>query len=122
LIGRFVMAEPIRKAAPPVHHRPFHARPPLRPRPVLVPQEREAPTPASSLPTEPEPLEARRPRAQAIDPLAEKRLRAFLLIALGLDLGALLLAPSPSDFLLATVVLLAGSAVLAIGSLGQRSS
>jgi hypothetical protein len=118
LIGRFVMAEPIRKAAPPVHHRPFHARP----RPVLVSQEREAPTPASSLPTEPEPLEARRPRAQAIDPLSEKRLRAFLLIALGLDLGALLLAPSPSDFLLATVVLLAGSAVLAIGSLGQRSS
>jgi hypothetical protein len=89
---------------------------------VLVSQERETPTPASSIPTEPEPLEARRPRTQAIDPTSEKRLRAFLLIALGLDLGALLVAPSPSDILLAAVVLLAGSAVLAIGTLGRRSS
>ena len=112
------MAEPIRKAAPPIHHRPLHARP----RPVLVPEEKDTPPSASSIPTEPEPLEAWHPRTQSIDPLSEKRLRAFLLIALGLDLGALLLAPSPPDFLLATVVLLAGSAVLAIGSLGRRSS
>jgi hypothetical protein len=100
---------------------------------VLVPEERKAPTPASSIPTGPTGPETLvdRPRQQPLDTTSEKKLRTFLLTALGLDLGALLLpvllpseiaAPSLSDTLLAAVVLLAGSAVLAIGTLGRRSS
>jgi hypothetical protein len=69
-----------------------------------------------------------RPWTRAFQPAAERKLRTFLLTALGLHGAALALpfllpslpAPSPSDALLASAVLVAGSAVLALGALGRR--
>jgi hypothetical protein len=144
------MAEPIRKTALPLHRRPPGVRPHPRPRPVPwgvdetepsplahlrmrtpAPEPpRPVPSPAVTLPeeSEPEPLESARTRT--FQPVREKKLRAVLQTALGLHLAALLLPflassagrPSPalSDTLLASVVLLAGGAVLAFGAFRRR--
>jgi hypothetical protein len=78
----------------------------------------------------PEPDTQTRPWTRAFQPVAEKKLRTFLLAALGLHgaalglpflLPSMLPAPSPSDLLLASAVLVAGSAVLALGALGRRA-
>jgi hypothetical protein len=79
---------------------------------------------------EPEAGTRTQPEPRAFQPAAERKLRTFLLTALGLHGTALALpfllpslpAPSPSDTLLASAVLVAGSAVLALGALGRRPS
>lgn len=133
------MAEPIRRVAPPARRRPLHgARPHPRPRPVLwtgeeteispTPQPRPATSFVSASP-EPEPPRTRT-WTRAFRPVAEKKLRTFLLTALGLHAAALALpflfpsvlpAPRVSDTLLASAVLLAGSAILGLGALGRRA-
>ena len=110
-----------------------------------LPEERTAPAeraqppspplpsrPAASAPSrQPEPDTQTRPWTRAFQPAAEKKLRTVLLGALGLHGAALALpfllpsalpAPSLSDLLLASAVLAAGSAVLALGALGRRTS
>jgi hypothetical protein len=108
----------------PLAHLRMRTPAPEPPRPV--------PSPAVTLPeeSEPEPLESARPRTRTFQPVREKKLRAVLQTALGLHLAALLLPflassagrPSPalSDTLLASVVLLAGGAVLAFGAFRRR--
>ena len=154
------MAEPIRRVAPPARRRPLQAaRPQPRLRSIpwtgdeteisRLPQVRTTPAepaqppspaslvfprpPAAAAPSRtpaPEPDTQTRPWARAFQPVAEKKLRIFLLAALGLHgaalglpflLPSMLPAPSPSDLLLASAVLVAGSAVLALGALGRRA-
>jgi len=97
---------------------------PLPSRPAASAPSRPAATPQA-----PGPDTQTRPWTPAFQPAAEKKLRTLLLGALGLHGAALALpfllpsalpAPSPSDMLLAAAVLIAGSAVLALGALGRR--
>jgi hypothetical protein len=84
-------------------------------------------SPAPVSPLEPEEHEALPLRA--FQRLPDKNLRNLLLTTLGIHLAALLLAmlfsgtPAPglSDTLLASVVLAAGAAVLALSSSGRRA-
>ena len=149
------MAEPIRRVAPPARRRPLQtARPQSRLRSVPwsgdetesspLPQARPKPVeafrqPSPPLPSRPAASAPSRPpapepelqtRTRAFQPAAEKKLRTFLLAALGLHGAALALpfvlpaalpVPSPSDILLAAAVLIAGSAALALGALGRRA-
>jgi hypothetical protein len=72
--------------------------------------------------------EPAQPASRAFQPVPERKLRGFLKTALGLHLAALLLPflastgsmPSLSDALLASAVLLAGGAVLALGASGRH--
>jgi hypothetical protein len=132
-------AEPIRRVAPPAHRRPLQgARPQPRPRPLRwtgdeteaspLPQAPPAPPRPVAVPTPPE--TETRTWTRAFRPVAEKKLRGLLLAALAVHAVAIVLpfllpamipAPSRSDTLLASAVLLAGGTVLLLGALGRRS-
>jgi hypothetical protein len=116
-------------------HLPQARTTPAEPAQPPSPASPAAPRPAAAVapgsrPPAPEPDTQTRPWTRAFQPVAEKKLRTFLLAALGLHGAALglpfllpsaLPAPSPSDIVLAAAVLIAGSAVLALGALGRRA-
>jgi hypothetical protein len=126
-----VMAEPIRKPFPMPHHRP---RPrPRPPHPVHAGAAGAALWDRSAEPVSPPQAALRasaqaeletesRSRTGAVLLARERRLRAFLQIAIALHIAALVPfllpsgnAPTLSDALLGTAVLFAGAGVLTLG-------
>jgi len=135
------MAEPIRKPIHPLHRPSLHG-PRNRPRHPLPAASRSALRIADGNPAPPPPappraaavqhvpdeaLSVQRPRTSTLSPARERRLRLFLQGAIALHLVALVpfllssgSAPTLSDVLLATTVLLAGGGVLTLGSAGRK--